>query len=98
MGNFLGLRGGKKSSGAVAKERLKLVLVHDRSGLAPQQLEALKDELLKVIAKYVDIDQEGVEINLAQNQRESRLQADIPIRPATRRKPRPSLRSSEDDD
>jgi cell division topological specificity factor len=88
MGNFLGLGSRKKSSGSIAKERLKLVLVHDRSGLTPQQLDALKDELLKVIAKYVDIDQEGVEINLAQNQRESRLQADIPIRAAERRRRR----------
>jgi cell division topological specificity factor len=85
MSNFLGLGRRRKASGEVAKERLKLVLVHDRSGLSPQQLEALKDELLKVIARYVDIDHEGVEINLAQNERENRLQADIPIRAATRR-------------
>ena len=85
MSNLLRLGRRKKSSGQVAKERLKLVLVHDRSGLTPAQLDALKDELLQVIARYVDIDREGVEINLASNERENRLQADIPIRGATRR-------------
>lgn len=85
MAGILGMNRRKKSSGSVAKERLKLVLVHDRSGLTPQQLESLKDELLKVIARYVDIDHEGVEITLAQKERENRLQADIPIKAATRR-------------
>ena len=46
MSGFLGRR--KQSSGQIAKERLKLVLVHDRSGLSPiQQLEALKDDLVE---------------------------------------------------
>lgn len=87
MGSLFGRR--KKASGTIAKERLKLVLVHDRSGLTPQQLENLKDELLKVIARYVEIDHEGVEISLQQSQRENRLQADIPIRAATRHARRP---------
>ena len=85
MAGILGLNRRKKASGNVAKERLKLVLVHDRSGLSPQQLDALKDELLKVIARYVDVDHEGVEITLAQQERENRLQADIPIKAAARR-------------
>lgn len=88
MGNFLGIGRRKRSSGRVAKERLKLVLVHDRSGLTPQQLDALKDEILKVIARYVEVDHGGVEINLTQNQRENRLEASIPISATTRRKRR----------
>lgn len=75
----------KKSSGQVARDRLKLVLVHDRSGLTPQQLDSLKDELLKVIARYVDVDHDNVAIDLKQSQRENRLHAEIPIRAATRR-------------
>ena len=94
MSNLFGVGRRKPSSGQVAKERLKLVLVHDRSGLSPQQLDALKDEILKIIARYVDIDHEHVEINLTQNQRESRLQANIPIRAATRRKRRPAESSA----
>ena len=83
---------GRSSSRQVAKERLQLVLVHDRAQISPQLLETLKDEIIAVISQHVAIEREGVEITLAQNRRESRLQADIPIasRPraqATPRKP-----------
>lgn len=96
MAGILGLNRRKKASGNVAKERLKLVLVHDRSGLSPQQLDALKDELLQVIARYVDVDHDGVEISLAQQERENRLQADIPIRAATRQTRRAASAKSAD--
>lgn len=86
MSSFFSRR--KQASGQVAKERLQLVLVHDRSGLTPKQLESLKDELLVVIARYVEFDQEAVEINLTQDQRASRLQADIPIKAAVDRRRR----------
>ena len=42
----------RKRSKETLKDRLKLVLDYDRSGLAPGQMEALKSELLKVIKKY----------------------------------------------
>jgi cell division topological specificity factor len=69
----------RSSSRQVAKERLQLVLVHDRTQISPQMLETLKDEIIAVISQHVAIQREGVEITLAQNRRESRLQADIPI-------------------
>ena len=86
MSGFFGRR--KANSSSVARDRLKLVLVHDRSGLTPQQLDQLKDELLQVIARYVEVDHDNVEIHLAQNQRENRLQADIPIKSADPRRTR----------
>ena len=46
----------------VAKERLKLVLVHDRIDCSPQLLEAIKDDILKVISSYAEIDEDGLEI------------------------------------
>ena len=67
------------SSRQLAKERLQLVLVHDRAQISPQMLETLKDEMIAVISQHVAIEREGVEITLAQNGRESRLQADIPL-------------------
>jgi len=70
---------GQPSSGAVAKERLQLVLVHDRVQLSPQRLQDLKDALIETISRYVDIDRDAVEITLTQNRRESRLVADIPL-------------------
>ena len=71
--------GNKKSAGS-AKERLKLVLIHDRTDLAPGELESLKDELIDVISRYVDIDPSAVNIKFAKEGRSQRLIADIPIR------------------
>lgn len=62
-----------------AKERLQLVLIHDRTDLSPAVLETIKDEIIAVIAKHVEIDEDGVEINLSQGQRQNRLIADIPL-------------------
>jgi cell division topological specificity factor len=75
----------KPPSGQVAKERLQLVLVHDRSNLTFEQVEAMKDEILDVISRYVDIDRDNVTINLTQRGRESMLTAEVPIQPAGRR-------------
>ena len=62
-----------------AKERLKLVLVHDRSDISPAVMDLLKDEIISTISRHVDIDRDHVAINLSQNNRESRLIADIPL-------------------
>jgi len=79
MGILNLLTGNKKSAGS-AKERLKLVLIHDRTDLAPGELESLKDELIDVISRYVDIDPSAVNIKFAKEGRAQRLIADIPIR------------------
>lgn len=73
------LIGRAPSSAQSAKERLQLVLIHDRTDLSPGVLETLKDEIIAVISKHVDIDAQAVSINLSQGQRESRLIADIPL-------------------
>jgi cell division topological specificity factor len=80
MGNLFDLfKGRKPSSSQVAKERLQLVLVHDRSNLTPAQVAAMKDEILAVIAKYVDFDPEAVEIDLTSEDRQNMLTAEIPL-------------------
>ena len=68
-----------------AKERLKLVLIHDRTDLSPTQMEMLRDELIQVISRHIEIDPESVQINMTQDGREQRLVADIPIRQVRRR-------------
>jgi cell division topological specificity factor len=80
------LLGTKQSSAGQAKERLKLVLIHDRTDLAPGQMEKLKNELLQVIMKYIDIDPSAVNISMMQEGREQRLVADIPLKATQRRK------------
>jgi cell division topological specificity factor len=79
--------GRDKHSANAAKERLKLVLIHDRTDLSPTTLGNLKDDLIEVISRYVDIDPRAVRIDMEYNGREQRLIADIPLRAVNRRKP-----------
>ncbi|MEN6408564.1 MAG: cell division topological specificity factor MinE [Anaerolineaceae bacterium] len=78
--------GRKTSSANAAKERLQLVLIHDRTDLTPGTLDAMKDELLVVISRYVEIDPREVQITMAQDGREQRLVADIPLKAMAARK------------
>jgi cell division topological specificity factor len=68
-----------KKSGSMAKERLQFILVHDRINLPPERMEAMKREILEVIAKYVSVDNENVEIALQKRERSSLLVAEIPF-------------------
>ena len=75
-----------KSSKSVAKERLKLVLVHDRMDCSPQLLDLIKDDILKVIANYAEIEENGLEIKMSKSRGEdddmpvSALVANIPLK------------------
>jgi len=73
------LRRGKLTSRQIAKDRLQMVLIHDRSDLSPGMLEVLKDEIIATIGERVDVDRQGVVFTLEQDGRESRLVADIPL-------------------
>jgi cell division topological specificity factor len=66
-------------SSEVAKERLRLVLAHDRADISPALLDTLKDEIVTVISRHVAIDAEGVQVTFSQSARETRLVADIPL-------------------
>jgi cell division topological specificity factor len=76
----------RKKSANSAKERLQLVLIHDRANLTPAQLELLKDDLIATISRHIEIDPGGVRITVAQDGREERLVADIPLKSAIRRR------------
>ncbi len=75
-----------KTSKSVAKERLKLVLVHDRVDCSPQLLDMIKSDILKVIANYAEIEEEGLEIKMSKSRSEqedmtvSALVANIPLK------------------
>lgn len=75
-----------RRSAASAKERLQLVLIHDRTDLTPDELNALKDDLLIAISKYVEIEPSDVRIGLERDGRSQRLVADIPLRSMARRR------------
>jgi cell division topological specificity factor len=69
----------KQKSAAAAKERLQLVLIHDRTDLPPGVMEDLRDEIIEVISRHIEVDTSAVNIQIAQEGRKQRLLADIPI-------------------
>jgi cell division topological specificity factor len=73
---------GKTRSATTAKERLQLVLIHDRTDLPPGVMEDLRDEIIEVISRHIDVDKRSVHIEIAQDGREQRLLADIPLKAA----------------
>lgn len=75
----------EESSKDLAKERLKLVLIHDKANVSPEFLEMVKGEIIKVIKKYMEIDEESLDIQLTKTQSDAgdrivpALVANIPI-------------------
>lgn len=76
--------GQKETSGSVAKQRLQMVLIHDRSEVSPGLIEQIKDDIIKVIASRLAIDEAHVKIDLTQSGRESCLVAEIPLESKSR--------------
>ena len=77
----------RRSSGETAKDRLKLVLVSDRSACSPEIMERIKNDIIEVLSKYVEIDRDGLDIKITQAEGEGvdertgpALFANIPIR------------------
>ena len=68
-----------------AKQRLKFLLIHDQVDLSPAQLEAMKDEIMAVIARYVEIDQNAVEFRLQREENKIALVSSVPVRRVTER-------------
>ena len=63
----------------IAAQRLRLVLAHGRANISPGMLAILKDEIIAVITKHLDIDPATVQVNFTEDHRETRLVADIPL-------------------
>ncbi len=76
----------RKTSSNVAKDRLKLVLISDRAGCSPEILEQIKNDIIAVISRYIEIDLDGLDINITQTESEGNngtvpaLFANIPIK------------------
>ncbi|MBA5849923.1 cell division topological specificity factor MinE [Clostridium sp. cel8] len=54
----------KQSSKKVAKERLRLILIHDRSNISPDLLENIKEDILKVLSKYMEVDFGDIDVKM----------------------------------
>jgi cell division topological specificity factor len=76
------LLGRQKPSGTAARERLQLVLAHDRSDLNPELLEQMRREILEVVQRYVEIDIDACDVSLETEDRVTALLANLPIRRA----------------
>lgn len=84
MGFFKNLSN-KPTPKQVAKDRLKLILIHDRGEIAPEVIEKIREEILGVISKYIDIQVDDVEISVnrsgdEEGENTSALVANIPIK------------------
>ena len=76
---------GSGKSGDQAKKRLKLILAHDRADLSPEILDMMRQEILEVVGRYLDIDTEETELLLESDQRTTALIANFQIRRIKRR-------------
>ena len=75
----------------IARDRLKMILVTDRIDSSTHVIEMMKNDILKVLQKYLDIDENELDIQISQQQHENgngaapRLRADIPIKSVRKR-------------
>jgi cell division topological specificity factor len=70
----------KKSSAPVARERLQVLLSHERSMIGQSDLIAiLQEEILAVIAKHVTVDRDAVQIKLDRGDSVSMLEIDVEV-------------------
>jgi cell division topological specificity factor len=78
---------GKQSSGATAKERLRLVLMSDHLSLAPEMIESMKRDLVDVISRYVEVDRSKIDVHFENQDNALAMLANIPITGVARNTP-----------
>ena len=83
MKSFVNRISGKTNSADEAKERLQLLLIHDRTNLPPGMMDALREELIEVISRHMAVDRDAVRIEILHEGRSQRLLADIPLKSAS---------------
>ena len=69
----------KESAKDVACNRLKLVLMQDRTNLSPAIMERMRNELIDLLSKYLELDRELLDLNLAQEDDQMALMLSIPV-------------------
>ena len=68
-----------RKSAKAASDRLQTLLAHDRSGITPGKIDALKEDMIIVISKHFAIEPGGVSIELSRERDHQKLIADIPL-------------------
>ncbi len=69
----------EKKSAQTAKERLQVVLIHDRASVSPEIMDNLKNDIIAVTSKYMDLNKSGMEISLANDSESVALVVNIPV-------------------
>ena len=69
----------QKTSKEIAKDRLKVVLIHDRANISPEVMQALKNDIIEVISHYMDINKNEMEISLENDDNSVALLANITV-------------------
>lgn len=69
----------QKTSKEISKDRLKVVLIHDRANISPEVMQALKNDIIEVISHYMDINKNEMEISLENDDNSVALLANIPV-------------------
>jgi len=75
---YLGIGTGESAS--VAKNRLKVVLTHDRINLTPEDIQNLKKELVDIFSKYVELDRDSIDVSLTRTGNITSLVTNIPLK------------------
>ena len=88
MKSFVDRLSGRNNSANEAKERLQLLLIHDRTNLPSGMMEDLRNELIDVISRRMDVDRSAVKIEIAHEGRSQRLLADFPLKSISSNKSR----------
>ncbi|MDO5415729.1 MAG: cell division topological specificity factor MinE [Lachnospiraceae bacterium] len=69
----------KNHSGSLAKKRLQVVLVTDKADCSPELIDRMKDDMVRVISKYMTIDRDGIEFKIVNSRPGAALYAAFPI-------------------
>lgn len=77
---------GEKASGNVARERMQVVLMHDRLDLTPDILQALKNDIMAVLSRYMEIDDQTIKVDFEQGKNYTALVSNVHIKRVYRRR------------
>ena len=69
----------QESSKDTARNRLKVVLMQDRTNLTPELMERMRKEMVELLSKYVEMDKEALELDLEQDGEQVALMLSIPV-------------------
>lgn len=75
----------ERNSGQAASKRMQFVLMHDRLDITPDVMEALKNDILGVLCRYMDIDQDSMSVDLEQGKDYTALVSNVHIKRIYRR-------------